>query len=132
MPQFKKVLLIDDDAITVTVCDRLMRISNFAGDVISCSDGKQAKEYLLTNIACLPQVILLDLQMGVMNGWEFLDWYETWSSSVPHCPPVYVLSSSLSHEDMRRSKSYPQVKGFIVKPTTVEHLNDITENVSRN
>ena len=129
MPQFKKVLLIDDDAITVIICERLMKISNFAAEVISCADGKMATEYLLLNISCLPEIILLDLHMGVMNGWQFLNWYEIWSTSLKICPPIYVLSSSLSTEDVIRSESFTRVKGYIVKPITVGHLNDITANV---
>lgn len=129
MPHFKKVLLIDDDEITVTICDRLMKITGFTSDVISSADGRQASEYLLLHISFLPEIILVDLHMGVMNGWEFLDWYEQWSASMPQCPPVYVLSSSLSKEDVKRSEIYRCVSGFIVKPITVEHLNNIAANV---
>ena len=130
MPAFEKVLLIEDDAITITVCERLMKISNFANEVISCSDGRQAIEYLLHAISHLPEIILLDIHMGTMNGWEFLDWYEKWSASLVQCPPVYVLSSSLSTEDVKRSGSYVHVKDYIVKPITVEHLNSITAKSS--
>ena len=130
MPHFSKVLLIDDDEITVTICDRLMKISNFAADVIACPDGQRATGYLVENISSLPQIILVDLQMGIMNGWEFLNWFQKWSASLQKYPAVYVLSSSLSHEDVQRSESYGCVKGFIVKPITVGHLNEIADEVS--
>ena len=130
MPHFNKVLLIDDDEITVTICDRLMKISNFAADVIACPDGQRATGYLVENISSLPQIILVDLQMGIMNGWDFLNWFQKWSASLQKYPAVYVLSSSLSHEDVQRSESYGCVKGFIVKPITVEHLNNIAAEVA--
>ena len=130
MPHFNKVLLIDDDEITVTICDRLMKISNFAADVIACPDGQRATDYLAENISSLPEIILVDLQMGIMNGWEFLNWFQKWSPSLQKYPAVYVLSSSLSHEDVQRSESYDCVKGFIVKPITVGHLNNIAAEVS--
>ena len=130
MPHFKKVLLIDDDEITVTICDRLMKISNFAADVIACADGQRATDYLVQNVSSLPEIILVDLQMGIMNGWEFLNWFKKWSASLQKSPAAYVLSSSLSHEDVQRSESYRCVKGFIVKPITVEHLNNIAADVS--
>jgi len=126
MPVFKKVLLVEDDAITITICERLMKISDFANEVISCPDGRQAREYLIGNISSLPEIILLDLHMGTMNGWEFLEWYQEWADAIQQCPPVYVLSSSLSNEDIQRSEKYGNVKGFIIKPITVRHLNDIT------
>jgi len=64
--------------------------------------------------------------MPAMNGWEFLEWYQEWADAIQQCPPVYVLSSSLSNEDIQRSEKYGNVKGFIIKPITVRHLNDIT------
>jgi CheY-like chemotaxis protein len=130
MPHFNKVLLIDDDEITVTICDRLMKISDFAANVIACPDGQRATDYLVENVSCLPEIILVDLQMGIMNGWDFLNWFQKWPASLQKCPAVYVLSSSLSHEDVQRSESYGCVKGFIVKPITVEHLNNIATEVA--
>jgi CheY-like chemotaxis protein len=125
MPGFKKILIVDDDIITVTICERMMKISNFAEEVVRCSDGQQAREYLLKNIS-QPDVILLDLHMGIMNGWEFLEWYQKWTPAFNNYAPVYVLSSSLSQEDSKRSQAYEQVKGYIVKPITIDHLNEIT------
>jgi CheY-like chemotaxis protein len=86
---------------------------------------------LLLNMSALPEVILLDLHMGVMNGWEFLDWYEKWAAGPLQHPPVFVLSSSLSDEDLERSETYTSVKGYIVKPMTVQHLKDITAKCSQ-
>jgi CheY-like chemotaxis protein len=126
MPGFKKILLVDDDIITITICERLMKIGNFADEVIARSDGQQAREYLLENILSPPEIILLDLHMSIMSGWEFLEWYEKWTASLGSYPPVYVLSSSLSREDSKRSQAYEQVKGYIVKPMTITHLKEIT------
>ena len=126
MPAFRNILLVDDDAITITICERLMKISHFTHAVTACLNGQEAREYLLVNIPVLPEVILLDLHMGIMNGWEFLEWYKKWTDSLDQYPPVYVLSSSLSKEDIKRAEAYAQVKGYIIKPMTVDHLNDIT------
>ena len=131
MPGFKKILIVDDDIITVTICERMMKISNFAEEVFTCADGQQAREYLINNSSSLPEIILLDLHMGIMNGWGFLEWYQKWTRAFNNYPPVYVLSSSLSHEDSKRSQAYEQVKGYIVKPITIHHLDEITSRFSR-
>jgi CheY-like chemotaxis protein len=131
MPVFKKILIVDDDIITITICTRMMKLSNFAEEVVARSDGQQAKEYLLKNAFSQPDVILLDLHMGIMNGWEFLEWYKKWTGAFNNYPPVYVLSSSLSHEDSKRSQAYEQVKGYIVKPITIDHLDEITSRFSQ-
>jgi DNA-binding NarL/FixJ family response regulator len=67
--------------------------------------------------------------MTVMNGWEFLEWFDNWSKSLDVDIPVYVLSSSLSKEDFDQAYVY-QVAGYIVKPMTAEHLNEICAKYS--
>lgn len=125
MGAFKKILFIDDDAITIIIYQRMMRISNFCNEVVSCSNGQEAKDYLLNNTDTLPDIIFLDINMHIMTGWEFLKWFEKWAIASKINLPVYVLSSSVSLEDAERSKTYKLVCGFISKPITKEHLNKI-------
>ncbi len=127
MGTFDKVLFIDDDTITVTIYQRTMRVSNFCNEVITCSNGLQAKEYLIANEAALPQVIFLDVNMHIMGGWEFLKWFEKWAQGLKIDIPVYVTSSSLSIEDAEKSKKYKLVRGYITKPITIEHLRIISK-----
>jgi CheY-like chemotaxis protein len=127
MGTFNKVLFIDDDTITITIYQRTMRVSNFCNEVISCSNGQQAKEYLMGNTTALPEVIFLDINMHIMTGWEFLKWFEKWTLALNIDIPVYVLSSSLSVEDAEKSKKYKNVRGYITKPITIEHLRIITK-----
>ena len=124
MSAFKKVLFIDDDFITVNICERMMNLVQFADEFVSARDGQVAKEYLQNNIAALPDIIFVDLHMTVMNGWEFLAWFNNWSKSLDVEIPVYVLSSSLSREDFERTYEY-STNGYIIKPMTIEHLAEI-------
>jgi two-component SAPR family response regulator len=124
MPSFKKVLFVDDDFLTVNICGRMMKLVDFASEFVSCENGKQAKNYLLNNTDALPDIIFVDLQMTVMNGWKFLQWYNGWSGQFNVDIPVYVLSSSLYKEDYDRLKNL-RITGFFIKPVTVEHLKQI-------
>ncbi len=124
MPAFKKVLFIDDDLITVNISGRLMKFVEFAGEFVSCEDGSQAQHYLLNNVQDLPDIIFVDLHMTGMNGWQFLSWFESWSVNQNITVPVYVLSSSLSTEDLEQASVYKKVTGYIVKPVTTAHLNE--------
>lgn len=129
MPVFTKVLFIDDDFITINICERMMRLTQFGDEFVSCRDGLQGKEYLISNKSKLPDIIFVDLHMTVMNGWEFLEWFEAWSQASNIDIPVYVLSSSLSREDFEQAYIF-KVNGYIVKPMTAEHLNEICAKYS--
>src|SRR5258708_37863291 len=114
MAVFTKVLFIDDDFITTNICERMMKLVDFTDEFISTADGLQAKEYMLANLSALPDIIFVDLHMTVMNGWEFLAWFESWSKSSGTKILVYVLSSSLSKEDFEQAYMY-KVNGYIIK-----------------
>ncbi len=124
MPAFTKVLFIDDDEITTKICERMMKLTHFAGEFVSSCDGQQAREFLKANLDALPDIIFVDLHMTVMNGWEFLEWYRDWSTENNLEIPVYVLSSSLSKEDFEQAYIY-NVNGYIVKPMKAEQLSEI-------
>ncbi|MFT4154910.1 response regulator [Parafilimonas sp.] len=122
---FRKVLLVDDDAMVITIYERLITVSGFASEVIAKNNGEQAKEFLLQNKPCLPDIIFVDLCMSVMDGPEFIRWFEEWQQKDNIQIPVYVLSSSMSAYDYNLiSKS--RISGFIVKPLTARYLKEIT------
>jgi len=125
MPAFTKVLFIDDDIITISIYERMLKFTNFTGEFVAKRDGEQAKEYLVNNMSALPDIIFVDLYMTVMSGPEFLQWFESWCEAENIDIPVYVLSSSLSEDDFEQAKAF-RVNGYIVKPMTVEHLSEIS------
>jgi CheY-like chemotaxis protein len=127
MPVFEKVLLVEDDPITILVCKRTIEIAGFANEVKSVVNGQEAIDYL-KEAESQPDLILLDLNMPILNGWEFLDWFGTWVSGLPAVPAVYILSSTVDPEDQRKAMEYPNVKGFISKPLTREHLGNLTKS----
>jgi len=127
MPVFDKVLLVEDDPITILVCKRTIEIAGFANEVKSVVNGQEAIDYLKES-SSHPDLILLDLNMPILNGWEFLDWFGTWVTNVKTVPAIYILSSTVDPEDQRKAMEYPNVKGFISKPLTREHLANLAKD----
>lgn len=125
-----RVLIIDDDPILIMVCTRLMSITGFSSQVASCRDGKEGIEYLKAKISDhpeeLPEIIFLDINMPVMNGWDFLDLYSGIKQDLPAPLTIVMLSSTVDQADYDRANTYPDVKGFYSKPLTKEHLPEIT------
>ncbi len=117
------IFLIDDDPIHQQIA-RLMFDRQFAGKrVVSFQDADLALAHLRDHASRpedLPDLILLDLNMPVMDGWEFLDEYEKISDTLSKTIRIHVLTSSVNEYDLSRAKQYGSVKGYLVKPLNRE------------
>jgi len=127
MPKFSNVLLVEDDPITIMVCDRIIKMTSFAEKVTSCENGKIAIDYLISikDSGPLPNIIFLDINMPVMNGWDFLEEFEKVQSGFLQLPRIYLLSSTVDPEDYKKAKSFSLVNDFISKPLSREALANI-------
>lgn len=118
-----KVLLIDDDPIFIMICKRYMDICSFADEIIACENGQKGLDWVKNCLASgdqLPDFIFLDINMPVMNGWDFL---EEVSPLFPDFnTPFYliILSSTVNQADFEKSKKFPIIKEFFTKPITLE------------
>ena len=95
-----------------------------------CRDGKQALEYVtacIENKTALPDLIFLDINMPVMNGWEFLEKFSTLHNGEPGGSVVVMLTTSLNPDDRARAEQYPEVRSFAYKPLTESTLNGLLE-----
>jgi len=77
----------------------------------------------------LPDVIFLDINMPIMNGWEFLEEYEKIRNHFPKSMALYVVSSSVDDADIRRSRQYNSVTDYIVKPITRMRYQELLEGI---
>lgn len=128
MAKFDDVLLVEDDPITIMVCDRIMKMTKFAENVTSCVNGKLAIDYLysLKDGGIMPLIIFLDINMPVMNGWDFLEEFEKIKDDFQQLPRIYLLSSTVDPEDYKKAKKYSLVENFISKPLSREALETIS------
>jgi len=82
------------------------------------------------NVSRLPDIILLDLYMPQVNGWEFMRRFEGFYKKLMKKIDIYILSSSVSEADRRASLSYPFVKGFYTKPMTTSLMHQLTAGLT--
>jgi len=126
----KRILVIDDYTTNLLIAKLTINQQGFF-QIISYSEAQLALDFLLNNQqnkSALPDVLLLDLSMPVMSGWEFLDSFEELAPSLIKEIDIYILSSSSASEDIRRSKTYNSVNDFYTKPLTQGMLQQIMKN----
>lgn len=129
------VCLIDDDKIYQFTARKMLEATGMAKNIQSFYDGSETLAFFSgensKDIANLPDVIFLDINMPVMNGWEFLDEYEKLCNDFPKNMLLYVVSSSVDDADIRRSHQYSSVTDYIVKPITRMRYQELLESLGR-
>ncbi|BAV08046.1 response regulator [Filimonas lacunae] len=104
-------------------------MTGFAEKLKSVTNGQEAMDYLQDlakkQESEMPDIIFLDINMPVMNGWEFLEQFNKVEALFTKQPSVYVLSSTVDPEDYARAASYGVVKRFVSKPLTKDVLESI-------
>ncbi len=122
------ILLIDDDNINNFLTKELIDLynpGNIFTEVHYAEDGIHLLQDLINNNKQLPDIILLDLNMPVNNGWYFIEKFEKLNSRFTQKINLYVYTSSLYFEDINRAKSYHSVKNLFSKPLTHEVIEAI-------
>jgi CheY-like chemotaxis protein len=124
-----KILCVDDDPITVMLCRKVILKSNFSKHVDSAQNGEDALHYfdnlMLQQSTEYPELVLLDLNMPVMGGWEFLDNFSRTYAAYFTRIKVIVLSSTIDPQDVEKARTYPMVLDFMSKPITTEMLSNL-------
>jgi len=123
-----KLLVIDDNHIDHMILETLFEhFKLFEGNIHS-EDGRISLETLKKNrdnVRRLPDLILLDLYMQNFSGWDFLKQFKKVYRTFKKKIDIVITSTSINPDDMLKTKSYPFVKGFLIKPLTVETLEEL-------
>lgn len=125
MKEIDTLYLVDDDDTFQFIIERTITNLELVRSIKLFSNGKQAIDFLeatLGDLGQLPDVILLDLAMPIMDGWGFLENYILLKPRIGKKITIYVVSSSIDPADMQRAKAISEVTDYVVKPLTREKL----------
>lgn len=107
------IMLVDNESINNMIHKKVIQMHRPNVEILSFTNPEDALWHLVSHANPVPQVIFLDINMPEMSAWDFLDALpEELLSSIY----VYICTGSESLADVERSKSYPLVKGFVLKP----------------
>lgn len=129
MTKRKKILIVDDDAVFKLIAKKMFERSGDLFEVTFAENGLEAINLLTTlineNSVMMPDIILLDIEMPIMNGWDFMEAFKKLPSETTDHICIYTVSSSIAPEDRHKTASYPQIKDYITKPLTVDIIRHI-------
>jgi CheY-like chemotaxis protein len=121
MPSIQSLCVIDDDMIYQFAVKLNLKQLQLADSVLCFSNGELAKLYMIENAQkpdALPDVILLDINMPIMDGWDFLEWFKEFKENLVKAIPIFMVSSSIDWRDIEKAKSYEEVIDYMSKPLT--------------
>lgn len=127
-PVIDTVCLVDDDEIYQYTTQKFLELKGLARKVLSFGDGEVALDYFQNHLGqeeLLPDMILLDLSMPVMDGWEFLEEFSRLKPRITKRIEVYIVSSSVDARDIERAGRFSEVTDYIVKPIDYSKLEQI-------
>lgn len=126
--------IIDDDNVYIKLVTKIIELKNLSENTLVFKNGKEALLYFKNNIQSktitdFPEIILLDLNMPVMDGWGFLSEFKKLHSQVAIKTNLYIVSSSINKEEIARAKSIDIVLDYLIKPV---HINTFENLFKRN
>ncbi|MFM9007062.1 MAG: response regulator [Bacteroidota bacterium] len=125
--RYRRVLLIDDNEIDNFINERMITASRFSETVTVKNSTDEAIAFLasIEDSSEYPEVIFLDLNMPVKDGFGFLEEYQRLPEPLRTNARIVVLSSSISPEDINRASTNPHVLKYVNKPLSEKYLNAI-------
>jgi CheY-like chemotaxis protein len=131
MSIFSSCCIIDDDEFFSITSKRVLKQFDFSDNILYYTGGQEALNSLIgllvENIP-LPTIIFLDLNMPRRDGWSFLEEFQDLPEDKIAHVQIYITSSFISPELMKKAKNYSVVKDYIVKPLTESAVKKIIDS----
>lgn len=129
--KIKLACIIDDDSIYVNIISKIIDAKKLAENLLIFENGKSGIDYFETllqnfsNELDIPEIILLDINMPIMDGWEFIDRFTKIKNKFNTPITLYVVSSSINKVDIEKANSLSSVESYLVKPVKISELEAV-------
>lgn len=128
MKLINMVFIVDDDPIHQQIAQIMIERQGISKNIRTFSDAQDVLDHMkqhLQHPEHLPDVILLDLNMPVMDGWDFLNEYAGFHQTLGKPIKIFVLTSSIDEKDKERVRTYSFVTGYLTKPLSREIITHL-------
>lgn len=128
MKKIDTFCLVDDDDLYQFTTIHLLKKTDLVNKIIVFSNGLKAINFLKDeagNKENIPDILFLDVNMPVMDGWEFLEEYLLIKPMMPKTVVIYMVSSSVDERDVLKAKSISTLSGYLVKPISSKNIMDV-------
>jgi CheY-like chemotaxis protein len=117
--------IIDDDEVYKYGFRKYVEVKGLCDKVVDFSNGRDAINILSENInaANLPDIIFLDIDMPVMNGWEFMVAFEQIRTRISKKITIFLVTSCISYQDILHAQNHPDITDYIIKPIDSQQFN---------
>ena len=130
--KYRNILLLDDNDLDNFINEKIMESNLFSKKNYICTSGKSAIEFL-TNIIEMgddfsknyPEIIFVDLNMPLMDGFQFIEFFKKNLESKLHNPKIVILTSSIFPEDELKAEKISKDITFLIKPLTKDVLEKL-------
>ncbi len=121
----KQIFIVDDDPINNLILRKELEKKDASIELIIFENALKAMA-LIESSNQLPNLILLDINMPEMSGWEFLRHLENKNMSLP----VFMITSSVVKRDQEKAQNFPLIKDYLIKPLSAQDFDKIVKIVS--
>ncbi|MEO9893326.1 response regulator [Aurantibacter sp.] len=124
--------IVDDDDIYQFTIKKTIKSLNLAENIRAFYDGEEALNFMIENLNNdneLPDIILLDINMPIMDGFQFMEEYIKIMPSLGKKITIYMVSSSVDPADVERANKISEISDYIIKPVEPSQLESITDKL---
>jgi len=130
--KYRNVMLLDDSDLDNFINEKIIEASHFAEKVYTTTSARSALEFISNLIimgedfsGAFPEVIFIDINMPMMDGFQFVELFEKKTAGYKKKPKLVILTSSVYHEDIQRARDISESLLFLNKPLSMEMLAGI-------
>jgi len=127
------IAVVDDDKIFQLIATRSIKATQFSGKILQFNNGSEAIQYLeehANDEHALPDLLFLDINMPLVDGWMFMEDYISLKSRIHKLIRIYMVSSSIDPKDIERAKAISDIKEYVTKPISQQKFAALISEVA--